>query len=201
VVGNFSEVLLSNADKVIAACKSLDYQGIIEHKPAEVEKLKSVLRNLSICARRAGESLDDYARRQERQRTDTRSQAKDERVVESKKDIQARQQRIIEHLNHEGFNERIGKVYNSFSKSRSSAFNQVPHRRGLPPFDIVLAPDFAPVAGLHGIFITADEVMSVILASEGQSNSDWEIMKRKPYHSSTEMVELVTLVAAGFDLM
>ncbi|MEE8056304.1 MAG: hypothetical protein V3T17_00500 [Pseudomonadales bacterium] len=201
----FSDAILADADKLLAACKKLDFNGIANHDAAEVSKLKSVLIELSIKIAHSKDALDNYASKQagpkagghasgSRLNTDT------EQTIESKKVTTVRRQKMLEYLQQGGFRERIGKVYNSFSRGRSAVFQDVPHRRGLPPFDLVVSADYVPVAGFHGIFISDSELMSIVLSSDSQSGEDWEILKRKSYQTLEEMVEMVTLIAAGFDL-
>ncbi len=204
-MGIFSEVLLGNADKVLDACKRINYNGIINHDPSDVATLKEVLVDLSITANQPGESQSKPSESADGSVTNQVERGEQLNsgagvVMESKEDIMARRENIAKHLDDEGFAERIGNVYNSFAEKRISTLDQIPHRRGLPPFDVVIAPDFAPVAGLHGVFISEKDVMSIILASEGGGESGWEIIKQKPYKTPEEMIELVTLVAAGFDL-
>lgn len=204
-MSKFSTHILDQADLVASACKTLNFKKIVAHDPAEVEKLKSVIKDLSIAtAAEMDEDLADYAKpvadAVAQGRPAANKAAPAEQTIESKDVVIARRQALIEDLNKEGFNDRIGKVYNSFSSERTITFKQVPHRRGLPPFDLVLAPDFAPVAGMHGIFLNGTEVMSIILAADSNGESEWHILKRKTFNDPDEMLELVTLIAAGFDL-
>ena len=106
---------------------------------------------------------------------------------------------IMQALALKGFASRAGLVYNSFSDSRTLAFDQAHHRRGVPPFEVVVAPDFAPVSGMHGVFISTTEIMSVILPSD-KANADWQILKRKSFNCRKEMMDYLSLIAAGFDL-
>lgn len=203
-MSTFSPQILDQADLVASACKTLNFSKIVEHDTAEVEKLNDVIKDLSITkAAKMDEDLADYAMPaatgKARSKPDT-SDTPAEQLVESKEAVMARRHALLKDLSKEGFNDRVGKVYNSFSNERSIAFNQVPHRRGLPPFDLVMAPDFAPVAGLHGIFLKDNEVMSIILAADSNGDSQWHVLKRKTFSNSDEMLELVTLIASGFDL-
>lgn len=204
-MSTFSTQILDQADLVASACKTLNFKKIVAHDSTEVEKLKLVIKDLSIAtAAQMDEDLADYAKPAGGNAAQGSAAAKTAapaaQTIESKEALMARRQALIEDLSKEGFNDRVGKVYNSFSSERTITFKQVPHRRGLPPFDLVLAPDFAPVAGLHGIFLKDNEVMSIILAADGSGDSEWHILKRKTFNDSDEMLELVTLIAAGFDL-
>ena len=205
VARTISEDILSQADVLLAASQHLDYPGIIAHKPMAVEKLKAVISDLRINSGGSSELLSDYASKQagpggsQAQRAPPAAD-KGGRVAESEGAIKVRRQAMTQRLSGEGFADHIGCVYNSFSQSRSTPFNQVPHRIGLPPFDVVVAADFSPVAGMHGVFISANEIMSIILPSEGGGATSWQVLSKKGFQNEEEMLEYVTLIAAGFDV-
>ena len=180
-----SEKVFNSADRVASASKGLNYQRIIAHDKAEVDKLNKVLRDLDIDrGDRDGVTHSD--------RGATRSPDMSLSAV--------RRKQMEERFEQEGFGDRLNRVYNSFAKDRTISIKQIPHSRGLPPYDMVVAPDFAPVAGLHGIFISGNQVMSIILPSETQAFGEWHIVKQKSFSTIEDMIEVVTLVAAGFDL-
>ncbi|MGK0501139.1 MAG: hypothetical protein ACJAYG_002793 [Oceanicoccus sp.] len=62
-----------------------------------------------------------------------------------------------------------------------------------------MTPDFARVSGLHGMFISGNDVMFYVLPSDNPS-ADWELFKSKHYSNADEMIEFFTLITAGFDL-
>ena len=203
-----SDIVLKNADALLAAFKSIDFKKILSHDAAEVEKLKGVLVSLQIALKRPTELLDQYASKPSApsgsdqgflpvlndlaglDATDKSSAV--DRPFTGKDDI-------MEALALNGFASRAGLVYNSFSDSRTLAFDQAHHRRGVPPFEVVVAPDFAPVSGMHGVFISTTEIMSVILPSDN-ANADWQIFKRKSFSCRKEMMDYLSLISAGFDL-
>ena len=208
-----SDIVLKNADALLAAFKSIDFKKFLSHDAAEVEKLKGVLVSLQIALKRPTELLDQYASKPsapsgsdqgfsslddlpplndlaDSDATDKSSAV--DRPFSGKDDI-------MEALALNGFASRAGLVYNSFSDSRTLAFDQAHHRRGVPPFEVVVAPDFAPVSGMHGVFISTTEIMSVILPSDN-ANADWQIFKRKSFSCRKEMMDYLSLISAGFDL-
>ena len=200
-----SEVIIGDAEKLLLACKNLDYSLLAHHDAAEVSRLKQVLSDLSIVAHRSREPLEDYANEQGGTTSEDgiqggRENKIDGQTIESKEVVLARMQLLVKELEGEGFGGRVGRVYNSFASDRSTLFKQVPHRRGLPPFDLVLSADYAPVAGMHGVFVTDKQLMSIILPADTQPSGDWQILKTTSYQGVDEMVEKVTLIAAGFDL-
>ncbi|MFA7554419.1 MAG: hypothetical protein WCY88_09235 [Spongiibacteraceae bacterium] len=200
-----SKNVLQRAAALLKATKALNYQGILKHDPKEVAKLSQALATLN-GVMSGGKSVDGDADSFESQPINLNSlddlspaSVGGEVEVDEKAIALARREQILFNLNEEGFGEREGKVYNSFASMRSISFKQVPHTRGLPPFDVVIAPDFAPVSGLHGVFISGDKIMSVILPSDNPGGN-WEVLKTKTYKNEKELLEFVTLIAAGFDL-
>ena len=212
-VSSFSDTILGNANALLEASKSLDFQGIVDHNAEEVAKLRAVIERLSIQRKRSGESLEDYADKQSgplaRGAADIDDlPSLDDMDIDMGGDAlsasgsgasQASRDEIIKALVAEGMDDRVGLVYNSFSDSRTLPFSQAHHRRGVPVFEVVAAPDFAPVSGMHGVFISNTEVMSIILPSDNAS-ADWQILKRKDYSTLDEMIEYTSLISAGFDL-
>ncbi|ARN75469.1 hypothetical protein [Oceanicoccus sagamiensis] len=211
----FSDVVLENADALLSASKSIDFQKILSHDSAEVEKLKGALASLQIDRKRSDESLEQYASKpagpsgsnESFDSLDDLPPLDDMAMVGSDESVDqagfeapfSNKEQIIEALAAEGLDGRAGMVYNSFSDSRTLPFSQAHHRRGVPQFDVVVAPDFAPVSGMHGVFITTSEIMSIILPSDNAS-ADWQILKRKRFSSSEEMIDYLSLISAGFDL-
>ncbi|WP_019530456.1 hypothetical protein [Dasania marina] len=174
------DILIEQASALLNVTRQLDYRKIIAHDSAEVKKLHSLLGRLQ--AGDASASLEA-----------------EELVAESGDAKAGRQMAILEQLTLEGFADRLGRVYNSRSENRSMEFRKVAHRKNLPEFDMIVAADYAPGAGSHGIIITQHHVMSVYLAAPEEQN-EWEILKRRPYDRMEEMGEYVTLLSAGFDL-
>lgn len=199
---SFSTIILEKADQLLAASKSLDYNRITLHEPDAIEKLQEVLDGLQITKKNIAESLDQYAQQQQGPIASvgelddlTSAEIAGSDVV----NIVVQREQLLSQLVDEGFGDRVGQVYNSFASTRSLSFEQAPHHRGIPDFQVVMAPDFTPVAGLHGIFISATEIMSIILPSDS-SIADWAVLKSKPYNDADEMTEFLTLIAAGFDV-
>ena len=187
------------AVQLVTVSQAIDYQQIIANNRAEVAKLRKVVEAIRRKRLPADEALI--------MDPGPLAKAQDVGVMKSQgvpsredPDVQrARRQDITRALVREGFDARLAKVYCSDTVSRSLAFKSVPHRYGLREFDMVIAPDFCPQAGMHGIFIGRKEVYSAILVNPAERN-DWRVLKQGPYQTLDEMVELVTLLAAGFDL-
>jgi hypothetical protein len=77
------------------------------------------------------------------------------------------------------------------------AFRDAPHKLGLPQFDMVVGPDYAPVSGYHGVFIGNQEVMSCVLPLPAESHQ-WQVRERQRFSDLTQVVDLVSLLSAGF---
>ena len=190
--------LIDQASALLAVTAQLDYLKIIQHDPAEVQKLNSLLGDLGVGAPAIAQSSNDYYADDSKASAPVNTDESSESTQQE--DMRAnRQMAILEQLTQEGFANRLGRVYNSRSEERSMEFRKVPHRKSLPEFDMIVSADYSPGAGVHGIIITDYHVMSVYLASPEEQN-EWEVLKRKPYDNMVEMAEYVTLLAAGFDL-
>ncbi|MEH6557064.1 MAG: hypothetical protein V7459_13970 [Oceanicoccus sp.] len=206
----FSDDILAQADQLVAASKGLDYQGIVEHRPDEVARLHRVLAELNIERSIAADTVDsdnttvsDPVPVQREEALFAADLLAAESDVAGKgmiaADRLAIRSSIMKSLSADGLEGRVGLVYNSASKSRTSTFDGVHHHRGIPEFDVVIAPDYAPVPGMHGVFISATEIMSIILPS-GDPAANWQVVKRKGYEDRTQMMEYLGLISAGFDL-
>lgn len=206
----FSDVILAQADQLVAASKGLDYQRVVDHQPEEVARLHRVLAELNIQRSVAEDSRDNYTplvsapipeQREETMSAAELSPLESHETSEAIVDLDrvAIRLGIMESLSADGLEGRVGLVYNSASKSRTSQFDGAHHHRGVPEFDVVIAPDYAPEPGMHGVFISATEVMSIILPS-GDPTANWQVVKRKGYGDLGQMMEYLALISAGFDL-
>lgn len=193
-----SAAILAEAYKLLLASRSLDYAKIGSHDLVEVAKLKATLLDLKIGVS-SDERLDGYATKPIKRGSGLSGDSRTSYHDDDR--IKGRQARVCESLGKEGFEDRVSQVYNSFVGSRRMRIEEVPHRIGLPEFDVVIAPDFAPNQGLHGIFINSKAVMSITLAlDESEAGKQWKIVKTKAFSSEDEMIECATLMSAGFDV-
>ncbi len=153
--------LLRQAELILSASKKIDYARLVSHDPDEVRKFKQLLAELALAKPQRDQSLSDFA---EPAHAPRKPKVVDLETAEKrqKQQLQERRRDILAALEKDGFNERMGKVYDSSADSRSIAFKDVAHKRGLPPFDMVVAADYSPSAGLHGIFISAREIVSAL---------------------------------------
>ncbi len=179
--------LLSQAIDLVEMCKRLDYQQIIAHKPEAVAALKDAVRIIRGSLHEADEALEDYA---------DKPQVREPAPVDKGALLERRRQ-LVEVLGHAGLAERLGKVYSTEAKQRLIAFKDIPHKQGLPQFDLVVGPDFAPQGGYHGIFIAEQEVMSCLLPLPCDT-VQWQIQERHRFANLDQAVDLVSTLSAGF---
>ncbi len=96
---------------------------------------------------------------------------------------------LVTLLQRHGFGARLDKV---FSGKRGSPHRPIEgvHRRGLPEFDICLAPDFSPIDGLHGIFVTRRSVFCATLPFP-MGDHDWRVVRNVPADDDQDMLEKI----------
>ena len=97
---------------------------------------------------------------------------------------------IVERLETLG-EHRLGRIYVTNSERPWRSLDYVPHRDGLPPFDICIAPDHAPIDGAHGLFISGRGVSACVIA-EPVTQHSWRVVKSLPWESLDEMMTIVS---------
>lgn len=193
-----SKTLYDEAGRIVRLCETLDFEGIVQHRPNAVSVLQNVVRVLKVSLpRRGADGLADYANAQILPVTSIKAEAPLEVSAEEKVLLQQRRREVLESLSQAGLGGRLGKVYSTGVEGRLQPFREAPHKNGLPAFDMVMAPDFSPESGLHGIFIAAQEVMSCVLPG-AEANRLWQVRERARYNTPEELVDFVSLMSAGF---
>lgn len=183
---NLRELFLQ-AEKFLQLFNGLDYAAIIAHEPSAVAALQDVVRSIRGTSANADEALSDYA---------TLSQQLVAPAADDKRLLVERRRSFVEVLSQVGLGARLGKVYCTQAESRLALFRDVPHKQGLPQFDMVVAADYSPQNGYHGIFVGAQEVMSWILPTPYER--PWQLHERHRFATLDQMAELVGLLGAGF---
>lgn len=177
---------------MVEASRRLDYPAILAHHPEAIAQLKQVAAELRLDLGRlrpvSDEALAEYAQVQPQPKM---------RPVAPQPSVQERRRACVEALTKAGLGGRLGKLYSSTAAQRLVPFKEAPHKRGLVPFDMVVAADYSPGEGYHAIFITATEVLSGFLASPAESHG-WQLRARATYANMAQMVEKVGLMSAGF---
>lgn len=178
--------LLRQANDLVEMCKRLDYQQIIAHQPDAVAALKDAVRIIrgSIGER---EPLENYAHK-----PPVRELSPDDKAA-----LLERRRQLVEVLGQAGLAERLGKVYSTEAAQRLIPFKEIPHRQGLPQFDLVVGPDFSPQSGYHGIFVAPQEVISCVLPTPAES-LQWQIRERHRFDNLERAADLVSMLSAGF---
>lgn len=98
---------------------------------------------------------------------------------------------VVALLQRHGLGARLDKV---FSGKRGSPHRPLEgiHRNGLPEFDFCLAPDFSPIDGLHGIFVTRRGVFCATLPFPMGEN-DWRVVHNVPCDTDEDMLEKIRM--------
>ena len=192
-----SQALYNEAGRIVRLCETLDFEGIVQHRPNAISALQNAVRVLNVPLPRGGnDGLGEYA-----VAPTSPKPAEPEAPIaaEDKALLQQRRREVLESLSQAGLGGRLGKVYSTSIEGRLQPFRDVPHKNGLPGFDMVMAPDFSPESGLHGIFVAAQEVMSCVLPG-AEANRPWQVRERARYSTPEELVDIVSLMSAGFPL-
>ncbi len=188
------ESLYDEAGRVVRLCETLDFEGIVQHRPKAVSALQNVVRTLNLTLPRRGGDRSAVEGGIEDVRAAPVVRQKDDTDAA---ELQQRRRQLVEALTNAGLADRMGKIYSSLSDDHLQPFRNAPHKMGLPTFDMVLAPDFSPEAGLHGVFIGTQEVMSCLLPG-ADSNRPWQVRERARFGTLDEMADIVSLMSAGF---
>lgn len=185
---NLPEVL-SQAETLVELCKQLDYAQIVAHEPAAVAALQSAIRAIRGSVPISDEALANYASRQ--------AASTVVEPVADKAALLERRRRFVEALGSAGLADRLGKIYATGAATRLVPLRDAPHTRGLPQIDMVVGPDFSPQAGYHGIFIGSQEVFSFVLPEPAEEHL-WQVRERHRFTELSRMVDLVSMLSAGF---
>lgn len=182
----------AQARQLLDAVAALDYRAITAHQPVAVAQLQQALRLLGLV------EADPPPAAATRSAVNAAA-AGGSLPQDSRGALQAVQGQLLEALRHAGFGDRIGRVYDSGTVHKLVAFKDVPHRRGLPTFALVVAPDYTPKAGVYAVFMNAQEVWSAFLPHPAEAY-EWQLRERRRYSSVSQFIEWVTLLSAGFPL-
>lgn len=185
--------LIQRAEELTRLCRSVDYQSVLAHDSAAVAALQDVLQVLKKTLPPGGDNLADYASAQAPMR---RKHSETPEAQAEKKALLERRRHFVEAFSQAGLGNRLGKVYSSLDDRRLVALREAPHQMGLPKFDMVVGPDYSPVNGLHGIFISGQEVISCVLPSPGEEHQ-WQIRERHRFANNLQVVDLVSMLSAG----
>lgn len=153
----------------------VDFRGIAEHDPQAIEKLKKV-----------GNALNELSEGRDVQYL----AGVDEDDAPTLNENQIRRSDLMTVLSQAGLSDRLGRVFVDGPNPGVSALDLIPHREGLPEFDVCLAADHSPAEGAHGIFISQLGVFSALIP-EPATRHRWRILRSRPFDDHREMLEIV----------
>lgn len=168
--------LLRQAKRAQQIVAAVDFKKIASHDPDEVAKLDGVREALDKIAE--GKEVDRVEGVDEVRNTDPR---------------QAWVTALMDRLDDAGYSDRVGRVFAigaGEERGRMKPLDMVPHREGVPLFDLCLAPNYAPSEGAHALFISATGVFSAH-AAQPFNRHKWKILRSQRYDSEAEMLAIV----------
>ncbi len=168
--------LMKQAQKAHEIIEAVDFEKVASHDPEEVGKLQGV-----------NEALGKLSEGEQVNRVDGLDE------VENLDPAFAIKNELLLLLDDAGLGERLGRVYTlglGSAQPGTKPAEIVPHREGLPAFDVVIAPNYAPADGAHGIFVSYSGVFSAHVP-EPITRHHWKIMRSQPYDDNEELVSLV----------
>jgi len=153
----------------------LDLQGVADHNPQAIEKLKKI-----------GAALNELSEGRDVQYV----AGVDEDDAPTLDADQIRRSDLIAVLSEAGLSDRLGRVYVDGQNEGTCALDLIPHREGLPDFDVCLSADHSPAEGAHGIFVSERGVFSALIP-EPATRHRWRILRSRPYDDHREMLDTV----------
>lgn len=116
---------------------------------------------------------------------------------------QMRLAELTEVLIRAGLGDRLGRVFvmadDAAEPGAARPLDFIPHRQGLPDFLLCLAPDFAPMEGAQGIFVSDRGVFAAMIP-DPVTRHRWRIARSRPYEDEREMVaSVIRFITRGTD--
>ncbi len=174
---------IDRAKRAHELVEAVDLQKVAEHNAEEVDKLASVngaLQDLS-----EGKSIDHV-------------EGVDE-VVEELDPVARRKAQLYAHIDAAGWTDRLGRVLSVDGNNASlKPLELIPHRKGLPEFDLCIAPEKAVGLGNFALFISAQGVFSAAV-NDPASKHHWRITRSRPYESIPELYKIIQLFSQSGD--
>lgn len=153
----------------------VDLRGVAAHDPQAVEKLKKV-----------GSALDELSEGRNVRYLD----GVDEDEAPTLDEDRLRRSELMSLLAQSGLSDRLGRVFMEGAGNGTVALDIVPHRDGLPEFDVCLAPDHSPADGAHGIFVSQLGVFSALIP-DPPTRHRWRILRSRPFDDQREMLDII----------
>lgn len=178
------------ATTALDAISSLNFREIRDEPMIWEERLKNAIATLDDCASKiptavsnATTSAHAHAQTTEAQATPAAELFSDPAGVS----LTA----LIDDLDDLGMAELIGRVVLIADRPSYRPLEVIPHREGLPSFNLVIAPRSGSLRGATGIFIG---IKQLVLASVAApiDNHPWRIDRRDSFDNQPELIELLS---------
>lgn len=194
------ESLLAQAKQAQALVGQLDLSLIAEHDESEIMQMKEVIAALEKIENLHSKVNPDITDTADAKATthktlESSTNPAPENVLnnppkQSAKPHESSESAILALIMEAGFESRVDRIFFSGSDYPVKPLSYVPHKKGLPKFDVCIAPESAPIDGAQGIFISTRGVFCAAVP-EPVASSEWRIIRSMPYESNDEMLDLV----------
>ncbi len=166
------EDLTQQAKRTHELVDAVDLKKVASHDKAELSKVASVKNALGELER--GGQVD-YV------------EGVDEVIAQLDPDQQRRAD-LLTHLHEQGWDAFIGRVLacSNASDSELKPLDLIPHREGLPEFDVCLAPNEGSGSGNFGLFVSASGIFAATIG-EPVTKHHWHIVHSRPYENMAEL--------------
>lgn len=158
----------------------VDLTKVTDHDDPEVQKLNSVVNALESMSN--GELVDHVP--------GLDSSIDDPEEAPSMDPDTVRTSLLLQELDAAGYAGRIGRIFFEGAADPEKPLEFIPHRDGLPDFDICLKPDFSPAKGAAGIFVSNRGVF-LSMVPDPVTKHRWRILRSTPYADNKEMLDIV----------
>jgi hypothetical protein len=150
---------------------AVDLDKVAAHDPVELNKLGTV-----------SQALNDLGRGKEIERVE----GVDEVMPEIDED-QQRKAILFSDIASAGWVERMGRILCVDEEgTHVKPLELIPHKEGLPEFDICIAPEQRLSRGNYGLFISSHGIFAASI-SEPVSKHHWRIDRSRPYEADEEL--------------
>ncbi len=166
---------IERARRAHALVDRVDLDGVADHDPEALERLSKVTDALEDLSE--GKNVEYLP-------------GVDEDEAPAMDEEQMRRSQLMAALDEAGLGERLGRVYVTDDGDPLKLLDLIPHRDGLPTFDVCVAPDHSPAEGAHGIFISERGVFSALIP-EPVTKHKWRILRSRPFDDFSEMLATV----------
>ena len=166
---------IERARRAHALVDRVDLNGVAEHDPEALDRLEKVTSALSDLSE--GKNVEYIP-------------GVDEDEAPTMDEEQLRRSQLMAALDEAGLADRLGRVYVQGDDEPLKLLDLIPHRDGLPEFDVCIAPDHSPAEGAHGIFVSERGVFAALIP-EPATRHKWRILRSRPFDDFSEMLATI----------